>query len=228
MLIAAPVIALMFIFGTSSVLALVPTDQIDLVSPIPQTLRIGFEPLGIAWFVAPVLILMLMVRQIGNMMLIFTGNTRLPMVAGWDGLLPAWFTRLHPRYRTPINSIIFVGILTLVLTIAGQAGVGLQEAFQLLENAAGIFYGFTFIALFMIPLVAMQRLQPRPPVWLMVASLSGLIMSCLYCALSILPIIEVDDPMEFAAKILAVLVGGNAIGVALYWLGRQRGGRTGQ
>ena len=38
-LIAAPVIAVMFILGTSSVLALVPQDQIDLVSPIPQTLH---------------------------------------------------------------------------------------------------------------------------------------------------------------------------------------------
>ena len=38
-LIATPVIAVMFIFGTSSVLALVPQNQIDLVSPIPQTLH---------------------------------------------------------------------------------------------------------------------------------------------------------------------------------------------
>ena len=40
--IAAPIIAMMFILGTSSVLALVPNDQIDLIAPIPQVLRIGF------------------------------------------------------------------------------------------------------------------------------------------------------------------------------------------
>ena len=34
--IAAPVIAAMFILGTSSVLALVPQDRIDLIAPIPQ------------------------------------------------------------------------------------------------------------------------------------------------------------------------------------------------
>src|SRR5262249_35655818 len=35
-LVASPIIALMFILGTSSVLAMVPNAKIDLVSPIPQ------------------------------------------------------------------------------------------------------------------------------------------------------------------------------------------------
>ena len=67
----------------------------------------------------------------------FTGNTRLPMVAGWDHLLPAWFTRFQPRYKTPVNSILFVAIVTLVFAIGSLIGVGPQEAFQLIDNAAG-------------------------------------------------------------------------------------------
>ena len=43
---AAPIIAVMFILGTSSVLALMPLDQIDLIAPIPQVLSVGFRPLG--------------------------------------------------------------------------------------------------------------------------------------------------------------------------------------
>ena len=31
------------------------------------------------------------------------------MVAGWDHMLPAWFSRLHAKYRTPVNSIVVVG-----------------------------------------------------------------------------------------------------------------------
>src|SRR5205823_13255809 len=38
-LIASPVIALMFILGTSSVLAFVGNNPIDLIGPVPQTLR---------------------------------------------------------------------------------------------------------------------------------------------------------------------------------------------
>lgn len=220
--IAVPVIAAMFILGTSSVLALVPGDRIDLVSPIPQALTIGFQGLGFARYIVPILIGLLLARQIGNVALIFAGNSRLPMVAGWDGLLPAWFTRLHPRFRTPLNSILFVGVLTLVLSFAGQAGVGVQEAFQLLENAAGIFYAFTYLALFAIPIVAARRLPKPPPLWLQIASAAGFLTSLLYSVLSVFPIIDVASWQVFAAKIIAVLVGANLIGIVIYGLGKRR------
>jgi len=94
---AAPIIAVMFILGTSSVLALVPIDRIDLIAPIPQVLSEGFGALGAAAAVAPITILVLLCIRLAQASVMFAGNTRLPMVAGWDGLLPPWFTRLHPR-----------------------------------------------------------------------------------------------------------------------------------
>ena len=36
----------MFILGTSSVLALVPINDIDLIAPIPQVLARGFSAFG--------------------------------------------------------------------------------------------------------------------------------------------------------------------------------------
>ena len=59
-IIAAPIIAVMFILRTSSVLALVRPDDIDLIGPIPQVLSIGSRPFGIAASVVPVAILMVM------------------------------------------------------------------------------------------------------------------------------------------------------------------------
>ena len=55
--IAAPIIAIMFIFGTSSVLALVPLDRIDLIAPIPQVFRTGFGSSGAGSAAAAVAIL---------------------------------------------------------------------------------------------------------------------------------------------------------------------------
>jgi len=221
-MIASPIIAVMFILGTSSVLALVPQSQIDLVSPIPQALTIGFGGLGIARFVVPALILSLLIRQIGNATLLFAGNTRLPMVAGWDGLLPAWFTRLHPRYKTPVNSIVFVGAITLVLTAAGLSGVGLQEAFQLLENTGGIFYAFGYIAMFAVPLFAANRLPERPGPWLRAAAAVGFAVSILYSVLSVFPIVDVASWAAFSAKIIGVLAGVNILGVMIYAGARRR------
>src|SRR6185436_15575184 len=149
---AAPVIAGMFILGTSSVLALVPRDQIDLIAPIPQVLSEGFHSLRFAAPIAPIAIVALLCIRVAQSSVMFGGNTRLPMVAGWDRLLPDWFTRLHARYKTPVNSILFVGAATLALGIVGLIGVGKQEAFQLLWNASGVFYALTYLAMFSIPL----------------------------------------------------------------------------
>src|SRR5689334_13852777 len=220
--IASPIIALMFILGTSTVLAIVPNDKIDLVSPIPQTLTMVFKGMGFASIIAPLLIGLLLLRQIGNVSLMFAGTTRLPMVAGWDGLLPAWFTRLHPRSLTPVNSILFVGALTLAITLAGQVGVGLQEAYQVLENAGGIFYAFAYISLFAIPLFAAHRMSERPKLWLQGAAVAGLATSILYSVLSIFPIIDVPDWRVFTAKVVTVLVVANAIGLMIFASGRRR------
>src|SRR5205823_3632121 len=88
-----------------------------------------------------------------------TGSSRLPMVAGWDRLLPDWFSRLHPRYKTPINSIFFVGSITLVIAIASQIGAGIQEAFQLVDNAANVFYGIVYLVLFAIPIAGASTVR---------------------------------------------------------------------
>jgi amino acid transporter len=219
---AVPVIAFMFIFGTASVLAIVPSDQIDLVSPIPQALTMGFRGMGFAGLIVPALIMLLLLRQLGAVTLIFAGNTRLPMVAGWDGLLPRWFTHLHPRFRTPTHSIVFVGVITLAFSLAGQFGVGVQEAFQLLENAAGILYAFTFLALFAIPIVALNKLPERPPLWLRAAAASGFVVTLLYSVLSVFPIIDVASWQVFAFKIIVVLVAAQAVGIGLYGMGHHR------
>src|SRR5436309_6549544 len=151
-LIASPVIALMFILGTSSVLAFVGNNPIDLIGPVPQTLRLGLHAFPIAGAIASAGIVLMTVRTISSTSVHLTGSSRLPMVAGWDQLLPAWFSRLHPKYKTPINSIIFVGAITLIIAIASQIGAGIQEAFQLVDNAANVFYGIVYFTMFAIPI----------------------------------------------------------------------------
>ncbi|HYU31964.1 MAG TPA: APC family permease [Thermoanaerobaculia bacterium] len=219
---AAPVIAGMFILGTSSVLALVPHDQIDLIAPIPQVLSEGFRSLSAAAPIAPIAILALLCIRMAQSSVMFGGNTRLPMVAGWDHLLPDWFTRLHARYRTPVHSILFVGAATLALGIAGLIGVGKQEAFQLLWNASGVFYALTYLVMFSIPLLGLKGIEPRPSPWLKVCALSGLLMTILYVALSIVPIIQVESRFLFALKISGLILLANLLGAAIFLAAERR------
>ena len=101
-LIAAPVIALMFILGTATVVAYVPTADIDLIGPdaagAAGGLRAPSASPGRWWTIA---ILMTLAMRIAQVSVSFTAVTRLPMVAGWDRLLPATFSRLHPALPDP-------------------------------------------------------------------------------------------------------------------------------
>jgi glutamate:GABA antiporter len=221
-LISAPIIVVMFILGTASVLAFVPPDKVDLIGPIPQVLSLGFSGFGWVSILVSLTIFGVAARQIALMSIYFAGNTRLPMVAGWDNLLPAWFARLHARYRTPVNSILFVGIVTLAFSLASLIGVKEQEAFQIQDNAATVFYALIYIALFAIPLFAIRRFGIKAPLWLKLASASGLIVSVIAGYYTMIPITHVDSPRAFALKILAVVVVADVIGVALYLFRRNR------
>lgn len=219
--IAAPIIAIMFVLGTSSVEAYIPPDKIDLVGPLPQVLRAGFGPFGVAAQLVTVAILLTLAMRLAQTSVAFTGVTRLPMVAGWDRLLPAWFTRLHATYRTPVNSIAIVGVLSLAVALLSLIGVGQAEAFQLLFNAGGMFYALTYVIMFAIPIFGLRGMSPQPPRWLRVVACSGLAMTLLYLTLSIFPIIAVASVASFAMKILLVIVTANVVGIAIY-LGAKR------
>lgn len=221
-LIASPVIALMFILGTSSVLVFIGNNPIDLIGPVPQTLRLGLQSFPIAGAVASFGILLMATRTISATSVHVTGSSRLPMVAGWDHLLPNWFSRLHPRYRTPINSIIFIGTITLAIAISSQIGAGIQEAFQLVDNAANVFYGIVYFMLFAIPIFGTGAIRSGAPIWLRIAAICGAAVSLSAIFFTVYPIINVPSPLSFAAKIIIVTVIANAIGVAIFALGQKR------
>ena len=76
--------------------------------------------------------------------------------------------------------------------------------------------------MFAIPLFGLRRVSPRPPLWLRVASVSGLLMTLLYITLSVFPIIKVGNVAGFALKIASVLVVANLIGVGILVAARRR------
>ena len=226
-IIASPVIALMFILGTSAVQAITPLDKIDLIGPVPQAFRNGLGATGVAAVLIPFAVLAATARTIGNSSLLFTATSRMPMVAGWDRLIPAWFSKLHPRFRTPVNSVLFIGVCALVFAVAGMLNVGEQEAYQQLENISGILYGLTYLVLFAVPLVGLARTGARAPMWIRVAAAVGFATTVLFVVLSVLPIVGVVSRSKFVAIVGGSVIAVNVIGVALYLMRRQRSAPNG-
>ncbi len=226
--ITAPFIALIYIFATSSILAFVSPEAVDVVGPIPQALRLGaggFGSSAIAGLIVPLVIILLFLNYPTSFSVYFSASARLPMVAGWDHLLPNWFTRLHARHKTPVNSILFLGAVTMAGSAAALIGVGPQEAYELLLTWGFTFYAIAYLALFAIPVLSRKDRGLRPGWWLRLAAVSGFLMTLLYVVLSIFPIIDVESSWGYSLKIAGVVLGANFLGWMIYRAGRRKGHR---
>lgn len=156
------------------------------------------------------------------MALLFTGATRLPMTAGWDHLIPEWFTRLHPRFRTPTNSILVTSGVVALLLILGSAGVRAAEAFGLLNDASSEFYALAYLAMFLIPICGSKTLRARLPRWVAGVCAGGVLAMAFVLVMNAYPFVDVKSPAQFAAKIIGTVILVNACGYGFY---RSRRGR---
>jgi len=215
---AAPVIALLYIVGTGAILAFVSPHDVNVIGPIPQALSVAFGSSAVARVVVSIVIMLLLCNSLSTDNLTFSASARLPLVAGWDHLLPAWFARLHQHYKTPINSILFVGWVTLAASLAVLVGVGEQEAFSLLQIWGFTLYGLTYLVMFAIPVLSGRRIGAG--LGLRVAAVSGFVVTLLFVVLSVFPVIEVEDPALYAWKTIAVIVGMNGLGWLIYFFSR--------
>jgi glutamate:GABA antiporter len=220
---ASPIICAMFILGTASVVAFAtPGKNIDLIAPIPQTMRIALGHSGFGNLVAIAAILLVQMRLLGAASYLFTGVTRLPMTVGWDDLLPKWFTRLHPRWKTPTNSILCTFALVLLLVLLATVGVRAQEAFQVLSNASLTHYELAYMAMFAIPLVGASALRHSLPAWLKWISFVGFCASFFSLLLSVYPFVMVVNPLAYGAKIAGTVLISNIVAVVFYKIRTRR------
>ena len=76
--------------------------------------------------------------------------------------------------------------------------------------------------MFAIPLFGLKGVTPRPPLWLRLASWSGLLMTLLYIVLSVFPIIKVESVFAFAFKIVLLIAAMNLVGIGILLSARRR------
>jgi amino acid transporter len=226
--IGAPIIAVLFILMSGSMLTYVPADKIDLTGPIPQVLATAFAGGNTAtattdWglMLGRAAILVLAIALVAQFAVIVAETSRLPMVAAWDHLIPAWFTRLHPRYRTPTRSITVIVLLSVAMCFFASSGASAQEAFQLIAVSANIGYAIYYLLMFAVPLVAGSRFG-KPPGWLLkIACCSGIFVTLLSVVFSLVPVVEVRSPWVFAVKVSLTALAANLVGGAIYWRGNR-------
>ena len=76
--------------------------------------------------------------------------------------------------------------------------------------------------MFAIPIFGAGTLRSDAPLWLKIAAISGAAVSLLAIFFTVYPIIDVPNPLVFGAKIAAVTIAANAIGVAIFAIAKKR------
>jgi glutamate:GABA antiporter len=231
LLLAAPLILLVYVGGTFSVLVAVPAGELNPMHAVMQAIdRVGTH-VGIGWL-TPLGALLVTLTCLGSTSAYLGSVARIPFVAGIDHLLPKGFGRLHPRYGTPANALITQSAIAMLFAVLGQAGTTVKGAYEVLVNMMVVTTLLPFLPLF----GAAIRLSrgPRTPdearipggrIMVKAMGALGILSTLIAVGLSLLP--RADEPNKALAvsKVLGLSLLLLAIGAGLYWNGMRRRAR---
>ncbi len=220
--IAAPFVALMYILGTASLLAYTPAAQIDVAAAVPQVINAGFGSTELGRILIIFAVGTVTIAVITGEIIYIGMVARLPMVAGWDGLLPAWWSELDPRFRTPKKAIGAVVLTMMAVSIFSLSGSGNQEAYDLATSAGLVSTSIMYMLLFATVLFGF-RSEPEPPgIGLRMGAMVAFVVVFLSAVFEIVPLSDVASRGVYAAKVIVLTCAANGLGAYLYWRGARR------
>jgi amino acid transporter len=212
----------MYILGTSAVLAYIPPEKVNVSAAVPQVMQAGLGATALARTLTAIVAGASGFSFLASMVIIVGMVARLPMVAGWDGLLPRWWSALHPTYRTPSKAVGVVAIALMFLGVLSLLGAGNQEAVQV---GASVDIGslcIMYMLLFAVALFGFRSRSWRPGLVIRIGALTAFVVAFISLIFNIAPIGDVASRGLFAAKVVAAICATNAIGAFLYWRGSRR------
>lgn len=119
------------------------------------------DAMGKLWnsqFMANVLIAAGIAGILTSWIALLLGASRIIYVMGRGGMLPAWFGRLHPKFRTPANSIMFVGLLSAIAPFFGEKMLG----WLVDGGSALIIVAYGMVSIAFVRLRTIEPEMPRP------------------------------------------------------------------
>ena len=154
---SALLIAVIYVLSTVFVLILQPASATDERNGVFQAITAGSASLGIVWF-GVIAALLVTVGNAGGVGATVAGVARVPFVAGIDRYLPAFFGKIHPRWRTPWISILIQAGISALILILTQYFTPLQNGYRFLVDMAVILYFIPFLYMY----AAVIKLSGRP------------------------------------------------------------------
>jgi glutamate:GABA antiporter len=226
---AGALIALMYMIGTASVLAIVPAADVDPKSGVFQAITMASVALKIG-FVGVLAAVLVTVGNAGGVGSTVAGIARVPFVVGIDRYLPKAFGKIHPRWRTPYVAILVQAIVSALVLRVSQINETTRGAYQVLIDAAIILYFIPFLYMFAAAIKLAGRkdrrenphavLVPGGKTGVYIASGLGFLVTLLSISVSLYPPGDSANRRSFLIKVVGWTVGALALGLVLYYRGR--------
>jgi glutamate:GABA antiporter len=196
---------------TLALLVLLRPEKISELNGLAQAGESAGLALGATWL-PPIMALLVMFSAVGQFGGLGSSVSRLPFAAGVDGLLPAAFGRVHPRWGTPHVSIITFGAVASFLLVVFQLGDSMRAAYQELVSLMVITGFLPYVYVFSSAWKCGRRFS----------AISGGAITLLAILSSIVPTAEITNVWLFEGK-LAV---GTVAVIASAWLVYHRAPRV--
>jgi len=227
---SAVMIAVIYIVATVALLALLPGDKIDVRNGVFQGISGGSAILGIAWF-GVLAALLVTVGNAGGVGATVAGVARIPFVAGIDSYLPAFFGKIHPKWKTPYVSILIQAGISGVILVFSQINATVVEAYQFLVDMSVILYFIPFLYMYAAAIKLAYRkdrasneavLVPGGKFGIWVAGSLAFVITAGSMALAAIPPGGVRSKAAFEGKLVLSTVAFIGTGLVLYWRGARK------
>jgi glutamate:GABA antiporter len=225
---SALLIAAIYIVATVALLWILPAEKVDVRTGVFQAITSGSAIVGLAWF-GILAALLVTVGNAGGVGATVAGVARIPFVAGIDRYLPAFFGKIHPRWKTPYISILVQAGISGVVLLLAQIKSKPKDAYQFLVDMSVILYFIPFLYMFACFIKLAYRsdrsvntravLVPGGKAGAWIAGSLGFAITLGSMILALIPPGDAESKVAFEMKIIVATVLSIAIGLALYWSG---------
>lgn len=130
-LIAAVIIAAVYILGTTSLLIALPHKEIDAINGVPQALAAVGAAIHVPIF-GTITAILITISSCGGLGAWISGTARLPFVFGLDRYMPRAMGKLHPRFHTPYVALLTQATIVTIILTGSLSGSAIHEAFLVL------------------------------------------------------------------------------------------------
>ena len=221
-------IAGMYIVATIAVLVLAPAPDVSPTSGVFHAVTIGSVALGVG-FLGIVAALFVTVGNAGGVGTTVAGVARVPFVVGIDRYLPAFFGKIHPKWRTPWVSILVQAVISGAVLLLSQISESVRGAYEGLVSITIIIYFIPFLYMFAAVIKLANRpdrrtnphavLIPGGKFGVRLTAGIGFVIVLASMVISAVPPGDSANKFVFEAKVVVATVVAILFGLVLYWRG---------